>query len=399
MSRPRPMWARTVARRLRWTLPGVFAALLAACSASHEEIAPPDTTPPTVAIRFPLPESTVADTVRVEIDTSDDTRVRRVSLLVDGAASGTCYGPPWVVPWATGERPDSSLHRLVAEAVDEAGNSALSAPCRVCVRHNESPVVSIRWPEEKRWIDLEAPARPWCADASDPDEGALPDERIVWFLDGQPLGQTGRAIPPPDLPEGPHTIRVRATDGWGRAAQASGTIGAFRYPERSDPGGALQSFLYALRARDPLRAAAVLDEAFGSHPPGALGTSRWDASCEGAALQALLEHVGLRVLSVDALVGPAEVFSWRGADLAKSEIAPFEVEASLQCAAGPGPPGRGHVWHVAPSAARVFLRRDAASGGWRIASWWDLHGATWCSGAGPSWSALKRAAQEDRLCP
>jgi hypothetical protein len=399
MPHPCPRRPRTAVLRLARALPLPWVALLAACATSHEEIAPPDTTPPVVAIRFPLPESAVADTVRVETDASDDTRVRRVTLLVDGVACGTCYVPPWVVPWVTDPLPDSSFYRLVVEGVDEAGNSALSAPCRVCVRRNEPPVVSIGWPEEKRWIELDAPAHSWNAEATDPDEGPLGDERIAWFLDGQPLAQTGRAIPSPDLTEGAHTIRVRTADRWGCMAQAIGTIVAFRYPGGSDPGGALQSYLCALRARDPLRAAAALDDGFRSHPPGALEAGRWDASREGAALQTLLEQTDLRMLSVEARLGPAEIFSWGGVELAKIEITPFEVQACLQCAAGPGSPARGQVWRVAPSTARVFLRRDGAAGDWRIAAWWDLHGATWCPGAGPSWSALKRAAQEAGLCP
>lgn len=369
-----------------------IALALAACTASRDEVTPPDTLPPVVAIRAPLPESAVADTVSVAVDVSDDTGVRSVTLLVDGTVAAVRHQPPWALLWATAELPDSSYHELTAEAVDEAGNSAVSSPCRVCVRRNAAPVAAIFWPEPQRWIDLDAAPHPWSGAATDPDEGVLPDERLVWFVDRDSIA-TGGAIAAPVLAAGSHTIRLEARDAWGRRARVGGSVVAFRYPEATHPGDALARFLCALRARDSLRVEEALGAAFQSHPPAGDGAVRRDAAGEGAALRALLAHEGLRMLALDAEFGATEDFEWRGREWAKIEIHPLAAEIVLRCEGS-----RESVWPIPHSAARVFLARDPASGLWRLAAWWDLHGATWCAGGNSSWTAVTRAAEAGRLC-
>jgi len=366
---------------------------LAACTKSREEITLPDTVPPTVSILAPAPESVVADTVGVTIDASDDTGVRCVTLLVDGMVAGARYQAPWVLPWVTGELPDSSYHLLAAEAVDEAGNSAVSAPARVCVRRNAPPSAAILWPEPQRWIDMDAPRRPWRGAATDPDEGALPDERLVWFVDGVPIGAVGGEITPPALAPGPHAIRLEARDVWGRTARVGCNVVLFRYPGTADPREVLEGLLCALRSRDSLRVAEAFDAGYRSHPPSGDTSVCGDAASEARTLRALLDHEGLRTLAIEADLGAVESFEWRGREWAKIEIAPLAAEVTLRCEGS-----RESVWRVPRSAARVFLARDSGGGPWRLASWWDLHGATWCSGGNPSWTALKRAAEEGRLC-
>jgi hypothetical protein len=375
-----------------------MAAALGACTGPRQEITPPDATPPSVAILEPQPGSTVADTVAVAIDASDDTLVRRVTLLVDGRLGGTCFQAPWIVPWATGELPDSSFHELAAEAVDGAGNSAVSASCRVCVRRNAPPSIVMRWPEALRWIDLDAPARAWSCEATDPEEGELAGDRITWHLDGSTLAATGPVIEPPATSEGAHRVRACARDRWGRGARAECDVVTFRYPDRLDPAGALQAFLCALRARDADRAEATLDEGFCAHAPDAAGIPDRDRTGDAAAWRALLEHPSLRGLRIEGRPGPAETFEWRGGEWAKIEIASLEIEVRLACVTAATAAPRPGLWRVAPSAARVFLRRDPGTGRWGLAAWWDLHDATWCRGTRPSWSALLQAALLGRLC-
>lgn len=365
---------------------------LAACTASRDQVTPPDTSPPAVSIRAPQSGSAVADTVSVVVDASDGTGVRSVTLLVDGTAAAMRHQPPWILPWATADLPDSSYHELAVEAVDEAGNSAVTAPCRVCVRRNAAPAAAIHWPEPERWIDLDAAPHVWSGIATDPDEGALPEERLVWFVDGDSIG-AGGTIAAPVLAPGPHAIRLEARDAWGRRARVGARVVAFRYPPATEPGAALERYLCALRARDALRVAEALDASFRSHPPAGDGAPRWNAADEGAALGALLAHEGLRTLALDADTGAAEDFAWRERAWAKIEIHPLAAQVTLRCEGA-----RESVWHVPGSAARVFLARDPASGLWRLTAWWDLHGATWCAGGNASWTAIKRAAEAGRLC-
>ncbi len=408
MQRPHSWKDPHVSRAARVLIPGRPAALailctaissLMACTPEKEQIAAPDTTPPELVILAPSDRSPVADTVAVRIDVHDDVRVRRVTLLIDGGTLAERYAEPWVFAWATGLLPDSSFHVVQAEAVDEAGNSALSDPRTVCVRHNEPPRVTIVWPPENYGIDLDLPQAQWECVAQDPDEGSLGSDQVVWSLNGCALSETGLRIAMPPLVEGAHSITVRVRDRWGRSAVQSRPVLAFRYPDRDVPAEALDAFFCALRARNAEAAAATLAD--GLHVHAVLGAGhapRWDAVYEAAALRALLQHPGLAALTVAGRLSPAEVFVLDEREWAKIEIRGLCVGARFDCRAAPDESPRDVLWYVGDSAARVFLTRGADDR-WCIAAWWDLHGGTWCARTNHSWSALKAAACEDRLCP
>jgi hypothetical protein len=59
--------------------------------------------------------------------------------------------------------------------------------------------------------------------ASDPEDGAIPAERLVWTSEGRRLGN-GLNIPVSDLSPGSHPIRFEATDSGGRTDAATITI-------------------------------------------------------------------------------------------------------------------------------------------------------------------------------
>ena len=392
------------ARRLQLWL----AAAIACCALTCEKTAAPDVTPPEVAILSPADRSVVADTVTVRVAASDDHRVRSVTFLVDGTTVAERHEPPWEIPWMTGSLPDSSYHTLRAAAVDDAGNASLSTEARVCVRHNDPPTIRILWPPEDYWIDLDEPLLPWRCAAHDPNEGLLDEDHICWYLDGALIEQKGKAIEAPELSCGAHTIRAQASDSWDRSTAALRSIQAFRYPDGTDPSAALEVFLCAVRARNADVATACLAEEFRFFRPGRTsGATDWGSATEAQALRALLGDTRLEILTVEGRMGPVETFVWQGKELAKIELRDLTLRGVLCCQepdeedTHPADRDAETVWRVATSAARIYLTPGSSSDEaltWSLLAWWDLHGATWCGRAGPSWTDLKQTALADRLC-
>jgi hypothetical protein len=381
-----------------------------ACDTQEPPAAAPDSAPPTVTVLSPAAGSAVADTVCVRIEAAAAAGIQCVTLLVDSLACGTRYGPPWSIRWSTGHLPDSSFHILEAEAIDRAGNRALSPPHRVCVRRNRPPSVRILRPGDGEWIDLADSARTWLCEASDPDEGLLADERIVWLIDGDSLPGRGATRPAPVMTQGAHAVAARGSDRWGRSGLARCEVTAFRYPVRDCPEAALEVFLDALRARDPEAAAGALADGYrGFCPQTASYAPDWPAPRERAAIASLLRDERLTRLAVSARASPVEIFALRERTCAKIELSDLEIVTELRCDAQSDPQGFGapasgiaapQDVRVAHSHARIFLEQgtDAADpGAWQIVAWWDMHGATWDAGA-LSWTALKRAAEAGRLC-
>ncbi|MBI4057555.1 MAG: Ig-like domain-containing protein [Elusimicrobia bacterium] len=104
-------------------------------------VAPPDTTPPTVAITSPANGDTVSGTISVSISATDDVGVTKVELYKDGSLLG--LGAAGLTPnsytasWNTLLENDGP-HNLLAKAYDAAGNIGTSAPVSVNVK-NETP--------------------------------------------------------------------------------------------------------------------------------------------------------------------------------------------------------------------------------------------------------------------
>lgn len=398
-------------QRGSWT--ALLLLALAASPACDKREAPAtatDSAPPTVAVLSPAANSTIADTVCVRIEAAAAAGIQCVTLLVDSLACGTRYGPPWSIRWSTGHLPDSSFHVVQAEAIDRAGTRALSPPHRVCVRRNRAPGVRILRPGEGEWIDLADTTGTWLCEARDPDEGLLADEHIVWLIDGDSLPGRGAMRPAPALAEGAHAVAACASDRWGRSGLARCAVTAFRYPARDCPEGALEVFLDALRARNPDAAAGALADAYrGFGPQAGSIAADWPAPRERTAIAALLRDERLACLTVSARAAPAEIFTLQERTLAKIELSELEISAALRCDAQDDPRSFGapasraaglEDVRVSRSHARIFLEQgsDAADpAAWQIVAWWDMHGASRDAGA-LSWTALKRAAEADRLC-
>jgi len=113
---------------LAWTPPPASAQLL-----------PPlpglciDTAPPTVSITSPASGATVAGTITVTANASDDCGVAGVQFKLDGANLGAeATTSPYAVSWNTTTASNGS-HTLTAVARDGVGNSTTSTPVTVTV--------------------------------------------------------------------------------------------------------------------------------------------------------------------------------------------------------------------------------------------------------------------------
>jgi len=108
--------------------------------------APPDTTPPSVAISAPVAGAMVSGTATVRADASDDVAVVGVQFLVDGVPLANDTAVPYAINWDTTTVPDGS-HSLTAVARDGAGNTTSSAAVAVTVSNSASPPSATRFEE------------------------------------------------------------------------------------------------------------------------------------------------------------------------------------------------------------------------------------------------------------
>ena len=93
----------------------------------------PDNQPPTVAVTAPASGATVAGTVPVTADATDNVGVTKVQFTLDGAALGALdTAAPFSVPWDT-LTATPGVHTLTAVATDAVGNTTTSAPISVTV--------------------------------------------------------------------------------------------------------------------------------------------------------------------------------------------------------------------------------------------------------------------------
>ena len=87
---------------------------------------PLDTSPPTITITSPGDGSSVAGTVTVQVNASDDVGVAKVELYVDGALYSTSGTSPFNIKWNT-RKASAGFHTLQSKAYDAAGNMGESA--------------------------------------------------------------------------------------------------------------------------------------------------------------------------------------------------------------------------------------------------------------------------------
>ena len=119
---------------------------------------PSDTTPPTVAITAPNNNSSVAGTITVTANASDDSGVSRVSFYLDG--SNTAFSNDSTAPYSAqwnSANVSNGQHTIRAVATDTAGNIATSSNITINVNNvipdTQAPAVSIASPTNNSTVN------------------------------------------------------------------------------------------------------------------------------------------------------------------------------------------------------------------------------------------------------
>jgi hypothetical protein len=181
-----------------------------------------DTTPPAVSVTAPAAGSTVAGTVTVSANASDNVGVAGVQLRLDGAALGTeDAATPYSVAWDTRTVADGT-HTLTAVARDAAGNTTTSGSISVTVSNSDTtrPSVSLTTPAGGATLSGTVTVS---ASASD-NVGVV---GVQLKLDGAALGAEDTAAPysvswdTRTATDGTHTLTAVARDGAGNTTTSS----------------------------------------------------------------------------------------------------------------------------------------------------------------------------------
>jgi hypothetical protein len=85
-----------------------------------------DATPPTVAITSPTNGSTIANSITISVSASDNVKVTKVEIYIDGALKVTDTASPYTYKWNS-RKATSGSHTISAKAYDAAGNIGTSS--------------------------------------------------------------------------------------------------------------------------------------------------------------------------------------------------------------------------------------------------------------------------------
>jgi hypothetical protein len=98
-----------------------------------EELIEEDTTPPTVTITSPIDGTIVSDSVEITCMSTDDEKVDKVELWVDGVSTGIIdETEPYSLKWVTTEI-EHGTYTIIVRAYDSNGNTTDSNPIQLTV--------------------------------------------------------------------------------------------------------------------------------------------------------------------------------------------------------------------------------------------------------------------------
>jgi hypothetical protein len=141
---------------------------------------------PQISITGPLTGSSygLGTSIPIRADAGDlDGTIKVVQFFVNGSLLSAKSSGPYTASWTP---TSAGNYVLVAEATDDAGNKRLSAPSKISIRTNQSPVVVMVSPEENRQVSAGTPVT-LNATATDYD-GTVVDVRFL--SNGNPVGSS-----------------------------------------------------------------------------------------------------------------------------------------------------------------------------------------------------------------
>jgi Bacterial Ig domain/Calcineurin-like phosphoesterase len=183
----------------------------AAVTVTVLNVAPPDTTNPTVSVTAPTEGDNVRGTVGLAASANDNVGVEGVQFKVDGQDVGLeDTSAPYTTGWDTSSGVPDGSHTVTAVARDAAGNTG-SASVQVTV-DNTAPTTTITSPAAgpvSGTVSVQA-------DAADPGGSGIASVRFE--LDGAPFGSPDTSTPysttwdTTSASTGAHTLQTIATD-------------------------------------------------------------------------------------------------------------------------------------------------------------------------------------------
>ena len=143
----------------------------------------PDTTPPLVAIIYPVNGQPVSGTVRIAVEAADETELSHVNLKIDGVARAQMKDPPFIYDWDTSPVADNQDHSLIAIAYDKSGNTTISPGVLVRVvagplADTLAPVITLVHPISGSTVKDTVVIVPQII-----EDGAI--DRVEYYIDGR----------------------------------------------------------------------------------------------------------------------------------------------------------------------------------------------------------------------
>jgi|GEM_PF-4431238 len=308
-------------------------------------------------------DSTLADTLRIELSLTGGP-AGPVAVRADGVTVAERTRPPWRFAWLP---PGDSARAILLDAIACVGDGHenVNAPARIVRwRPNAPPRVEIVGIPAGGGVRRSAQDS-LRAIASDPEDGPLAGDAIIWSSDLEGWIGSGDRIPSEALIAGRHILRVRATDRWKRSAVAERPVEVFDTDRDADTPEALLEYLrHAMIAADSAAYVDNLDPDFRFLlcPAELEADSSLPAGWRRAEEVVFAGHLWSITRAEWTLV-----FLQRteigGEAWAKAEVENLIVDLS----AGPE-----NILRTAGGKARIYVRKRVSSPGWKLLQWQDL---------------------------
>jgi thermitase len=178
-----------------------------------------DTVPPAVSITNPVNGATVAGTVGVRVNATDDRAVASVTYSVNGTVLGVTTTAPFDFTWDTLKTAANGSRTLQAVASDSAGNTTSSSvTVTVSNADGSPPTVKFISPTAKAKVKGVVTVQVSATDDGMVNSvGLYVDSKLVQTLTKEPYNFTWDTN---TATNASHTLMAKATDGWGNTASA-----------------------------------------------------------------------------------------------------------------------------------------------------------------------------------
>ncbi|MBL7046213.1 MAG: hypothetical protein ISR95_01025, partial [Candidatus Marinimicrobia bacterium] len=118
-----------------------------------------DSTPPSITILSPQEDAIVSEIVQVTCIATDNVKVKKVELWIDGASTGiTDKSEPYTLLWNTSQYEDGASYIITVRSYDTSDNQSDSDPVTITIDQSDAyptpiNIASIRYDTENMTVD------------------------------------------------------------------------------------------------------------------------------------------------------------------------------------------------------------------------------------------------------